>query len=333
MCEGYSDRTPRQMDRTRKAQHNRNIIDFHAATTMSSVPTYSLYGTTAEERLAEPLHCESIAERSRLHAWEIKPHRHEHFFQILYIRKGRAEAQLDRERLALARSSALVIPPHCVHGFVFSRDIDGIVVTLEDSYFRTLLTGRPTLSALFEAPRSWALTARDQVTLSVHQVFAMFMTELAAIAPWRGAAITSTLSLLLIGLGRLATDLPYAGSSTGGRVARHFQRFQERVETTYTQRRDIAAYAAELAITPTQLNRVCRQLAGKSALAIINDRVLLEAQRNLIYTELDIKQIALTIGFADASYFTRFFIKQCGQTPTDFRASARAQIKAKRSSA
>ena len=67
----------------------------------TTVPTYSLYGVTAEERLAEQVHCESIAERSRLHAWEIKPHRHEQFFQLIFIRKGEVQVRLDDQRLAL----------------------------------------------------------------------------------------------------------------------------------------------------------------------------------------------------------------------------------------
>ncbi|HBD39019.1 MAG TPA: AraC family transcriptional regulator, partial [Cupriavidus sp.] len=55
---------------------------------MRTVPTYSLYGVNSSEPLLDQLHFESIASRSQLYAWEIKPHRHERFLQFLYIHRG-----------------------------------------------------------------------------------------------------------------------------------------------------------------------------------------------------------------------------------------------------
>jgi AraC family transcriptional activator of pobA len=52
--------------------------------------------------------------------------------------------------------------------------------------------------------------------------------------------------------------------------------------------------------------------------------VLLEAQRDLAYTTLSIKQIALGLGFGDAGYFTRFFQRLSGRTPTQWRGQAYA---------
>ncbi len=60
---------------------------------MNAIPTYALYGELSENLPPERLHCESIAERSRLYDWEIQPHRHEAFFQILHIRSGSGEAR------------------------------------------------------------------------------------------------------------------------------------------------------------------------------------------------------------------------------------------------
>ncbi|GLC95679.1 hypothetical protein Tamer19_50880 [Cupriavidus sp. TA19] len=53
---------------------------------MRPVPTYSLYGVNSSEPLSDQLHFESIAARSRLHGWEIKPHRHERFLICTFMR-------------------------------------------------------------------------------------------------------------------------------------------------------------------------------------------------------------------------------------------------------
>ena len=59
-------------------------------------------------------------------------------------------------------------------------------------------------------------------------------------------------------------------------------------------------------------------------LALLHARVMLEAQRDLSYTTLSVKQIALGLGFSDAGYFTRFFQRLSGRTPTQWRGAAHA---------
>jgi AraC family transcriptional activator of pobA len=63
---------------------------------------------------------------------------------------------------------------------------------------------------------------------------------------------------------------------------------------------------------------------GHGALAVLHDRIVLEARRELAYTTLSVKQIALDLGFADAGYFTRFFLREAGQTPSAWREAAAA---------
>ena len=72
--------------------------------------------------------------------------------------------------------------------------------------------------------------------------------------------------------------------------------------------------------------RVCREVLDTSALGALHARLVLEAKRDLAYTILSVKEIALTLGFADAAYFTRFFTKETGLAPGAFRQAARRQL-------
>ena len=95
-----------------------------------AVPVFKLYGETAAWPTPDLLHCESIAERSRLHDWEIKPHRHGDLVQLLYVRSGQAELQVEGQSNQVTEPVLQVVPALSVHGFRFSRDIQGQVLTL-----------------------------------------------------------------------------------------------------------------------------------------------------------------------------------------------------------
>ena len=94
------------------------------------VPVFKLYGAPLEWPTPDLLHCESIPARSRLHDWEIKPHRHADLAQLLYVRKGWAQLQVEGEPTRVEQPSIQFVPPLCIHGFQFSERIDGYVLTL-----------------------------------------------------------------------------------------------------------------------------------------------------------------------------------------------------------
>lgn len=101
--------------------------------------------------------------------------------------------------------------------------------------------------------------------------------------------------------------------------APQLQRFRALFDRNYRTHKPVAFYAGELGITLTQLNRACREVLGKSALGAINARLLLDAERDLVYTFIGVKEIALSFGFSDAAYFSRFFSKHKRCTPIQFR--------------
>jgi len=97
--------------------------------------------------------------------------------------------------------------------------------------------------------------------------------------------------------------------------------FTSMVERDYRSGRSIHDYASHLGVTPTHLTRSCNISAGRSASAILADRLHFEARRLLVETRRPIKEIARDLGFSSAAYFTRAFQKHTGQTPSHFRKS------------
>ena len=114
------------MDGWHQVFHNSNMLTVaqprrRALPTVnaSGLPTYTLYGEADDRPATDWLHCESIAERSRRHHWEIKLHRHAALFQILYIRRGTGQATIDGQTRPLRGPCVLSVPALVPHGFRF----------------------------------------------------------------------------------------------------------------------------------------------------------------------------------------------------------------------
>ena len=292
-----------------------------------AIPTYALYGELSESLPPERLHCESIAERSRLYDWEIVPHRHEAFFQILHIKGGTGEAQFEGTRVTIKPPCVITVPPLAVHGFRFSRNIQGTVITIVERYLDAILAGAPQLQSRLTLPQLHRFKPRSAEALRVGRLSATIVAEFGGTAAWRSAAIHASLAMVLILAARSQAALDPASTAPANRKMLHLQRFRALLDRDYRTHKSVAFYAGELGITPTQLNRVCREVLGRSALGAINARLLLEAERDLVYTFIGIKEIALSLGFSDAAYFSRFFSKHKRCTPTQFREQAQRQLR------
>src|SRR5262249_16262799 len=95
--------------------------------------------------------------------------------------------------------------------------------------------------------------------------------------------------------------------------------FKELIESSLLKHWPVARYAAQLGISETSLNRLCRRLCGVTAFSMIQQRLALEARRRLLYVGLSVNAIAAELGFKDPAYLSRFFRRHCGLAPHEFR--------------
>ena len=112
-----------------------------------------------------------------------------------------------------------------------------------------------------------------------------------------------------------SSELERARSASARLVAA----YSDLIERDFRKSYGVADYAAALGVTPTHLTRCCKQTCGRSALSLLNDRVLFEARVLLRETRAPIQDIAKFLGFTSPAYFTRSFQAATGQTPSAFR--------------
>lgn len=291
------------------------------------IPNYALYGDQDSPSWQDSFDFEWIPQRSRPYNWRIHPHTHDAFIQILHLTKGGVEVFADGTRAALQAPCLLLIPAQTVHGFVFTSDVDGPVVTAAQRPLESMAgLVMPELLPLIRRPQLLALSDDTRHVDALMPLFLAIEREARTHAAGQMAAGMSVLVALLVQVARLCGSPSSTAVPTGSRKTAQVEKFRALVDRHFKRHWPVTAYASELGITAGQLSRLCRDVLGLSALDVLNSRLVHEAQRDLVYTTSSIKQLAGQLGFADEAYFGRFFRKHTGQSPREFRARALAAM-------
>jgi AraC-like DNA-binding protein len=97
-----------------------------------------------------------------------------------------------------------------------------------------------------------------------------------------------------------------------------FVEFKLMVETHLTEQASIKTIAEKLALTTNSLYRLVKEYSGTSPKEFLTNRLMIEAQRKLRYSNLSVKELAYELGFNDPDYFSRLFKKSTGKSISDF---------------
>ncbi|WID96667.1 helix-turn-helix domain-containing protein [Bosea vestrisii] len=150
--------------------------------------------------------------------------------------------------------------------------------------------------------------------------FLSLSSELAWDGAGRSLAIEGDVLKLLASFSRAALATDTAVASLSDADSSLLARFRALVEAHFADRLTVAAYARRLGVSEDRLLAVCRKRFDAPPIQIIHQRIMVEAQRWLLYTSTPIGAIAEALGFRDAGYFSRFFTKRLGLSPRRFRA-------------
>lgn len=264
---------------------------------------------------------DDLTEHLARHPQLAEPHQHDHF-TLLFIDAGRCSLLIDGRDHELAVRDVAVIRPGAVHALRMNEALQGTAIRFTTGFF-SLRYNNNVLSE-FALLRQGArpvlrLTPEEH---SRWKVFAGFVRhEQDAQRRHSDRVLRSYLNIILTELDRL--HQPDDRLAPSAERSLHFKRFEQLLEEGFRTERRASAYAERLSITPNYLNKICRREAGRSTTELINDRVIIEAQRLLLYTDRTVAQIADELGFLNPSWFIARFKQATGHTPERFRASAR----------
>lgn len=288
--------------------------------TATKIPHFFLYGEAPKHVAERFLHLESLDDRSRPADWNIRPHLHANLNHIFLIREGGGRMLADDASFDFVAPCLLVVPAGVVHGFAYVEETRGSVLTIDDGYFQDLVRRCDEVRSTFA--QAGALPCRDAPGLE--DAFERMARELSWSAPGHALSVEALLSTILVEALRLTHYARSDGPRTVGPRAALVARFRERLEVSYRDGAGVEAHATALGVTPKQLRAACLEVAGAPPLQLIQDRLLLEAKRLMLYSNMTVAEAAFYLGFDDPAYFTRVFTRGCGASPREFRRRAMA---------
>jgi AraC family transcriptional regulator, transcriptional activator of pobA len=286
------------------------------------LPLFQLYGDPPDEQASDFIHVETIASRSSVHDWTIRAHRHRNLFQILLIERGGGEMTFDTAKLTFAAPAAILVPAAIAHGFRFEPNVtDGWVVSFTEDAAGTL-TDRAG-----EALQRLRMLAEQPVVPIGDETERLRLSALCRDLFEEGSlaregfrlAMRGLLVLIAVGVARLAASRARTGAFGLHPAGATVTQLRALIEEHFREHHLLGFYAEKLGLTVDRLNDQVKRATGVTAGHLIRQRVLTEAKRQLVFTAQPIHDISEKLAFADPSHFARFFRKQTGTTPHEFR--------------
>ncbi|MCC8424598.1 helix-turn-helix domain-containing protein [Mucilaginibacter sp. UR6-11] len=256
----------------------------------------------------------------------LKSHRnlhlaHKHsFYHLVFFTKGGGSQTIDFQQVPVKPNQIYFMIPGQVHNWAFKGEVDGYIINFSVPFFQSFLLKANYLEELpfFTGIINDAvIDVPAELQDRVINIFEELIRESEEQKPMAGDMIRSIMLQLFISIARLGlNNSNIAITPYNYTLLRNFQKL---IEKNYTTIRLPKQYAELLYITPNHLNALCNDVLGISAGEVIRNRIALEAKRLLINNDLTVLEIANQLNFTDNSYFTKFFKKQVGVTPEEFR--------------
>lgn len=248
-----------------------------------------------------------------------KPHGH-NFYLILLVTKGTGKHTIDFLEYEVYPGAMFIVSPGQIHHWNLSPKIDGCILFFTKEYFlhdfdTNKLTRFPFFNSTFSIP---SIKLNSKQRKSIAQKYKLIAEEYQTRSTNYREMIRIYLNAMFIELSRV-----YVKNSNNKLVYNYdllqLNKYEALVDKYFKRHRPISCYSKKMNITDRQLSYLCKKTVNKTPLEILTDRIILEAKRLIIHSDLSISSISNELNFNDNSYFIRLFKKNTKLTPEQFR--------------
>lgn len=286
------------------------------------LPVYSVHNFSSPERRSQQFQVE-VFDANR-HFSVKYPHRHD-FFEVLYLLKGSGYHVIDGNKYVIQPPCIFFMSPGQAHKLELSNDIEGYIFIFTSDFY---LLNRSNQNSLIEFPFFYTLQQDNPPLLLENEgdirflegLFRRGITETLQTGTNAVEILRSILNLILtICADRYKVNENILNKGKGQILVKQFFHL---VEENNQKNLSLSDYAGMIGITANHLTQTVKLHTGKTSSQIIKAKQLLEIKRLLAHTNLNVSEIASQLNFDNQSYFTKFFRRETGLTPLQYRANS-----------
>ncbi|MCZ4120970.1 helix-turn-helix transcriptional regulator [Streptomyces sp. H39-S7] len=244
------------------------------------------------------------------------PHRHT-FYEVALVTHGRGAHVVDLVRQDLDPPYLYAMVPGQVHYWQNGEDIAGWVLLFNEDFLLPYPGDAEVIRRLSARPR---LRPDREEAARLQTLLVELDREYRQADRGHIGIISSYLHILLLRALRMpdpAAREEEAGA--GGRAGELVDRFRLLIAQPGPRLHSVEECARELRVSTSYMHDAVKRGTGRTPGQLIRARQILEAKRLIASTSLTIRQVSAEVGFVDPAYFSRFFRRETGVSPGDFR--------------
>jgi AraC-like DNA-binding protein len=224
---------------------------------------------------------------------------------------GYGRHMIDFEEYPCRPGTLLWVRPGQVHQFSGQPGLDATMLLFAHGFLPPMRSVAALLEDPF-APACWFPTGEDAEAIVTE------VTQIVTDCARFPVGDQHGIDLLRHELAALLTRIATLAAAGEGREL--MSRLRREVETSFATTRRVEDYAERLGYSVRTLTRACLAATGRSAKQVVDARVALEAKRVLACTDAPIAEVGRQLGFPEPTNFGRFFVRETGLTPGEFRS-------------
>lgn len=271
---------------------------------------------------SDDVHYETFSRLADFFGRDMRPHWHDRYFQLHFLVTGKITLQLDDQFYDLRAPLFILTPPSVPHAFFTEDDSDGHVLTVRQEIIWPIIEKLwPGSGGAINAQSLCLSLESSPDTLSaINHCWPVVAQEFKHNHKGREMMLMTLAQTIFTLVLREAPLNDHSAYSVRGEM-HLFQRFNRMIDERFREHLTVPDYAHQLGVSDSRLTELCHRFANQPPKRLIFERLLREAKRELLYSSQTVHQISWSLGYKDPAYFSRFFNRMTGCSPSQYRNS------------
>jgi AraC family transcriptional regulator, transcriptional activator of pobA len=251
----------------------------------------------------------------------VSPHRH-NFYELMIFTEGGGKHEIDFKEFEIDKHSVHFVSPSQVHRLKSTTARGYVICFFEEFLHLQANTSFIDAFQFYDFTRYAPFIKMDKaVHKELEKIALILNSSLDSKSTLKREILSSYLNIALLKIKEYFIDNCIFEMNRIATVNPKIQEFKRLINESYYEHYTVFQYAEKLNISTNYLNALSKKETGRTAIELVHERILLEAKRLLYSTNLSIKEISSLLRFDTDAYFVRFFKKNIGQTPGDYKNS------------